>query len=172
MLPNFGNRIILRRLALVDLPAFQSYRHDPEVGRYQGWQPIPDEEASQFLSEMSTAELFLTGHWTQIGIADRTNQLIGDIGIFINGGSVSAEIGFTLNRSYQGLGLAAEAVREAIRLIFRSTPVEKVLAVTDARNRACIRLLERLKMTKTKTVEAMFRGEPCQEHHYELLRPQ
>jgi RimJ/RimL family protein N-acetyltransferase len=54
--------------------------------------------------------------------------------------------GFTLSRKSQGRGLATEAVRGAIYLIFERTPALRVHAVTDARNLPCIRLLERIGM--------------------------
>jgi RimJ/RimL family protein N-acetyltransferase len=170
-LPRIGPRVVLRRLTPADLPDFQSYRHDVEVGRYQGWLLQSDEEASKFIADMNGAALFSPGRWVQIGVAYRnTNLLIGDIGIFMNGDSSMAEIGFTLSPSSQGMGLGTEAVREALTLIFTYTSAERVVAVTDARNLPSIRLLERVGMARIETVAAVFRGEPCEEHRYEIAR--
>ena len=92
-LPRLGNGFMLRRLASDDLPEFQAYRHDPELGRYQGWSPMSDEEATAFLREMNTAPLLNPGNWTQIGIAEPdSGLLIGDIGVFLDQDGRYAEV--------------------------------------------------------------------------------
>lgn len=172
-LPRAGDRVVLRRLRRDDLRAFQAYRHDPEVGRYQGWSPQPDAEAAAFLGEMAGVAIFPAGDWAQLAIADRaTGALIGDVGVCVAADGGSAEIGFTLARASQGRGLAAEAVGAAIRLVFDRTEVARVVAVTDARNGAAIRLLERLGMRRVASAPATFRGEPCVEHTYVAPRPE
>lgn len=161
----------LRRLSPADLAAFQAYRHDPDVGRWQGWQPQSDAQALAFLTEMATGPLFAPGQWTQLGIADDiTNQLIGDIGIHISADGADAEFGFSLARAAQGRGLASAAVRAAMHKVFTETAVQRIQAQTDTRNTACLRLLERLGATRLAAIETEFRGEPCVEVRYELGR--
>jgi aminoglycoside 6'-N-acetyltransferase len=161
----------LRRLGAADLAAFQAYRADPEVGRWQGWSPKPDAEALAFLNEMAAVPLFRPGQWTQLGIADEaTDELLGDIGIHIRDDSREAEFGFTLARAAQGRGIATAAVRATIALVFEQTAVECIHAQTDERNAACIRLLERLGAQLLVRIATEFRGEPCVELRYELAR--
>lgn len=161
----------LRRLSPDDLPAFQAYRGDPEVGRWQGWQPQPDAQALAFLNEMASVPLFVPGTWSQLGIADAlTGQLLGDVGIHISEDGHEAEFGFSLARGAQGRGLASAAVREAVALVFAQTAVQRIHAQTDSRNLACIRLLERLGATRLAEIATEFRGEPCIEFRYELAR--
>lgn len=161
----------LRRLRESDLAAFQAYRQDPEVGRWQGWTPQPDADALAFLSAMASVPLFQPGQWTQLGIADAlTDQLLGDIGIHLSDDAREAEFGFSLARPAQGRGLATAAVRAALALVFEQTPAERVHAQTDARNAACIRLLERLGATRVARFDTEFRGAPCVEFRYELAR--
>lgn len=161
----------LRRLDASDLPAFQAYRGDPEVGRWQGWRPRPDAEALAFLNEMAAAPLFRPGQWTQLAIADDlTGQLLGDLGVYVSADGREAEFGFTLARGAQGRGHAGAAVCEAIALVFDQTAVERIHAQTDARNVACIRLLERLGAPLIQRMATEFRGEPCVEFRYELAR--
>ena len=163
---------MLRRLDPDDLVAFRSYRNDAEIGRYQGWSPLSDEDALAFLSEMSVTPFGVAGEWIQIGIAEPpTGKLVGDIGVCIDSDGRSAEIGFSLARGAQGQGLATAAVREAIRLIFALSEADQIRAVTDARNAACLRLLERLGMHRIETRQVQFRGECCTEHVYILPRP-
>lgn len=161
----------LRRLRESDLAAFQAYRQDPEVGRWQGWTPQPDEAARAFLNAMATVPLFQPGQWTQLGIADAlTDQLLGDLGIHLSADGREAELGFSLARTAQGRGLALAAVREGIAWVFAQTSAERIHAQTDARNTACIRLLERLGARCIEHIATEFRGEPCVEWRYELAR--
>lgn len=48
--------------------------------------------------------------------------------------------------------------------------VVTVEAVVDARNTSAIALVNRLGMVLDRTEEALFKGEPCSEHHFVLKR--
>ena len=170
-LPRTAGSVVLRRLAPADLRAFQAYRHDTELGQYQGWAATPDDEAREFLGHMSRAKLLQPGVWCQIGIAESSSlKLIGDIGLLLASDTLLAEIGFTLRRQSQGHGLATAAVQEAIALVFERTRAEKIVGITDARNVSSVRLLERVGMRRVDTRRATFRGEPCMEYVYAVGR--
>jgi ribosomal-protein-alanine N-acetyltransferase len=171
LLPRSGPGFMLRRLSAGDLAEFQAYRHDEELGRYQGWLPTTDAQAHAFLAEMSVAPFPNPGHWVQFGIAEPERQrLIGDIGVFLDLDATFAEIGFTLARSAQGRGVATVAIRAVIELIFECSAAQRVIGVTDARNLPSMRLLERVGMRMTQTDQAVFRGEACVEHTYTVTR--
>ncbi len=162
---------MLRRLALSDLTAFQAYRNNPKVARFQGWSAMADEVAIAFLSEMNACPLFRPGTWSQLGIAEPSNmRLLGDIGLHLAESQEEAEIGFTLAPEAQGRGIATSAVSAAIELVFRYTPAKRVVGTTDARNTASSRLLERVGMLKFWSADAVFRGEPCTEDSYARYR--
>jgi len=171
-LPIATGRTLLRRLTTADVAAFQAYRTDPEVGRWQGWSPMTGAEALAFLALMRRAPLFARGEWCQLGIALRaqgeateSGPLIGDIGLGMDPVDPElAQIGFSLHRRWQGQGLAAEAVDAACRLLFERAGVRRIEAVTDTRNMDSMRLLERLGFHLERTEEALFRGLPCREH--------
>ena len=171
VLPHSGAGFVLRRLSPGDLAEFQAYRHDEELGRYQGWRPTADEQASAFLAEMNIAPFPNPGHWVQIGIAEPERQrLIGDIGVFLPLDATFAEIGFTLARFAQGRGVATAAIRAVIELVFECSAAQSVIGVTDARNLPSMRLMERVGMRMTGTNRAVFRGEACVEHTYTVTR--
>jgi len=171
-LPRRGERIVLRRFAASDLAELQSYRNDEEVARYQSWSAMSEAEARQFLEEMAAAPVFVPGKWLQVAVAEAaTDRLIGDIGICVRIDDVrSAEIGFTLARASQGKGLATEAVRETLGMLFEFADIDHVVGITDVRNVASIQLLKRVGMTLRETVDGTFRGEPCREHVFEIRR--
>jgi RimJ/RimL family protein N-acetyltransferase len=168
-LPWSGVRVVLRRLRPGDLAPFQAYRHDADVGRYQGWEPQSDVEARAFITEMSRAEFGRPNEWLQIAIADAGDDaLVGDIGLFVMGSGREAEFGITLAASAQGRGLAEEAARTLIDGLRAHTGVRRLIAVTDTRNTAGARLLERLGMAVEAETETAFRGEPCREWRYSI----
>jgi len=171
-LPRIGTRVVLRRLRPADLAAFQAYRSDAAVGRYQGWSSQTDAEASAFIESMSGVALFPAGEWVQLAVADRqSDELLGDVGICVAADRLSAELGFTISPRFHGRGLGREALLSAIGLVFDRSPVGEVVCITDARNNASIRLLERAGLRRVATAEAVFRGEPCIEHTYKTFRP-
>jgi RimJ/RimL family protein N-acetyltransferase len=173
-LPRRGDRVVLRRLRADDLQPFHAYRSSAEVGRYQGWTPMSVAEAESFLREMHSAAGFRPDEWFQVAIADPlTDRLIGDIGVCLRTEDAPvAEIGFTLDPGSQGKGLAAAAVREIVALLFQATAVARVIAITDARNQPSVRLLQRAGMLLDRSVESIFRGEPCIELVFVLRREQ
>ena len=138
---------------------------------YQGWEPVRDEVAVQFLADMSGIHLFPLGTWIQLGIADRqTNGLIGDVGVCVSADAREAEIGFTLAREAQGVGLGTQAVRALIDLIFDHTAVGRIVAITDERNTRAHRLLMRTGFHSIETTHGVCRGEPCVEYVWEIPR--
>jgi RimJ/RimL family protein N-acetyltransferase len=170
-LPRIAKDIVVRRLAPTDLHDFQSYRNDPQVALYQGWSAQSDADAANFIDEAQRATLFAPNCWCQIGIALReSDTLIGDIGLFISGDALEAEIGFSLHRGAQGRGLAKQAVAAVIAMIFEHTPARRLIGVTDARNTASIKLMQALSMVQVATSEAMFKGEACTELTFALDR--
>ncbi len=167
-LPRMGSGIVLRRLRAGDLAAFQAYRADPEVGKFQGWSPMPGDAATAYLRGMELAPFGVANEWLQLGIAEAaTDRLIGDLGFCICGpDDAHAELGLSLSREFQGRGLATEAARAAIHLLFECTAIARVMAMTDERNLACIRLLERVGMKQVSVVNSVLRGERFLERVY------
>jgi RimJ/RimL family protein N-acetyltransferase len=171
-LPRITDRLVLRRLAAGDLAAFQSYRCDPEVGRYQGWSALDDAGAAAFIAEMASAAFGVPGQWFQVAVADKsTGVLIGDIGVGFDAERAGiVEIGFSMAPAVQRRGLGTEAVRGALAMLIDAGNVDTVEGITDARNVPSIRLLERVGMRLFRTQQALFKGEMCIEHVYSISR--
>ncbi len=142
---------MLRRLDPADLSAFQAYRQDPEVGRYQDWSRMDDDEALGFLTHMAQAELFQRGQWSQIGI-DLGGVLIGDMGVFLSEQALEAEVGVTLAGAAQRKGLGAAAVEALFAYLFEIQGLERIIAGADKDNSRSIALMERLGMEFTGAV--------------------
>ena len=136
-----GTEIRLRRLAPNDLAAFQRYRTDESLARYQGWKVESDAWATDFLEAMHKRRLFYLWHWFQLGICTPAG-LVGDVGILVK--EAEAEIGYTLSGEHHGKGIATTAVQLALYYIFAVSPAWRVLARTHPDNTPSIRLLERV----------------------------
>lgn len=164
------DRLALRRLQLSDLERFAAYRGDPVLARYQGWSPMSRCEARAFVTAMLAQPTLEIGTWHQIAIASRTDDLLlGDIGLCVRENG-DAEIGFTLMHEAQGKGFATEALQGLARGLFGCPEVLRIVGVTDERNPASVRVLERLGMRLASRHEATFKEAPCIELRYELAR--
>ena len=170
-LPHACPRIRLRRLRPSDFRHFHAYRSDAEVARYQGWAPMSEAEATETLRDYSRNAGLEPGEWAQVGIAAlEDDRLIGDLGIWLAPDGRMAEFGVSMHREFQRSGLGLESAQAMIALLFAHTPAQRVVAATDARNFACIALLQRLGMRLADTAEADYKGEACIEHVYVIER--
>ncbi len=164
LLPHHTHRLTLRTLRTSDIDAFLTYRSRADVAELQGWSPMSEEEALDFLRKEDSDAPLEPDTWRQIGIAKMSGDvLVGDIGIHLSADQRSAEFGISVNPDHQGLGLGTEAVLSLLPLLFQHTPVDQIIAVTDARNISCIRLLEKSGMCHSSTRTAEYKGEQCTE---------
>lgn len=168
------SRLILRSFEQKDIEPFQSYRSDPEVARYQGWEaPFSLEQASQFVTEMSARIPGEPGQWFQIAIEVRaTGETIGDCAFQrLREDDRQAEIGITLARPYQGKGYATEAVTRLVDYLFGDLRLHRVRANIDPENSASARLLQKIGMRhEGRFLESLWlKGAWVNEDWYALL---
>lgn len=145
-------RLRLDALISGDAAALFAYRGDPEVARYQGWQPASLDEAAEWIEALATEPA--PGHWWQRAIRLRdSGELIGDLGLGMpaedKGG---VELGITIAPAHQGQGYAGEALRAALDWAF-ARGANRATASVDPRNTASVALLCSLGMRQ----EAHFR---------------
>ena len=145
--PLLTNRLSIEPLSLVDLDAFLSYRRDPEIARFQSWDPTYSKEQAIELIE-SQVGVFIpeSGNWLQLGVHERmSGELLGDLALHsVPNSNATFEIGFTMARKHQGQGYAKEAALRLIELLFAEMGALKITASCDSRNIASIKLLSAL----------------------------
>jgi [ribosomal protein S5]-alanine N-acetyltransferase len=168
-------RLRLRRMTDADLPAFVAYRQDPEVARYQGWdETFSYDDAVALFAARHGVVVGTPGAWTQIAIEEAASgTLLGDCALHVRGDDPrQAEIGFTLARGSQGKGYAAEAVEAVLGYAFGTLGLHRVIAITDARNAAAARLLERVGFRREGHYlqNVWFKGAWGDEFSFALLR--
>lgn len=170
-LPHTGAHIRLRKLRPADFRAFHAYRSDPEVARYQGWEPMSQDEAMQYLREYGRNAGLEPGEWTQLGIAlAEDDRLIGDVGLWLEADARQAEFGLSLHQDFQGRGFGRETAAMLLDLLFAHTSVRRVRAATDLRNVACSRMLQRIGMRLAATQQTEYKGEMCTEQVFAIER--
>jgi RimJ/RimL family protein N-acetyltransferase len=103
-----------------------------------------EEEAETIVQKRSTEWLardrFVLGVWLR-----NEEKHVGQIWIEPKNWDVpSFEIGWFLDQGYQGRGIATEAVRRSLELLFRDFKAHKAIAITRDTNLRSIRLIERL----------------------------
>jgi RimJ/RimL family protein N-acetyltransferase len=144
-------RLALRRFQRADLTTLVTYRSDPAVARYQGWDaPYPAAEGARLIDEMMHRHPDTPGEWFQFAVALRSSrELVGDVGARVDADDPrQAEIGFTLAPAHHGHGYATEAARAVLDYLLGERAKHRVTACCDARNAASARVLERIGMRR------------------------
>jgi len=166
-------RLRLRPLRPSDAAEMFAYRSDPEVARYQGWQPASLDQVSSFIEERLEAPFGVDGEWCQLAITLADGSLIGDCGLhFLKEGPGQMELGITLARHAQGHGYATETIRALLRLLFEGLGKHRVIARIDPRNGPSVALFTRVGMRReAHHVESYwFRGEWADDVVFAMLR--
>ncbi|WP_192954819.1 GNAT family N-acetyltransferase [Gallaecimonas mangrovi] len=168
--PLRSQRLAISPLGEADLKAFSDYRARPEVARYQGWgtdYQLKDAEAlyrQQLLLPFPSADT-----WYQLAIHNQQQQLVGDLALHWLDNQ-SCEVGFTLAPAHQGQGYATEALQCLLGYLFKLRAIKQVTALTDARNTPSAAVLARCGFKSRDKVaqKAFFKGQWCDEYHYQL----
>ena len=149
------DRLFLRTMNMNDAEAILAYRSDAFENRYQGWIPKKIEDVYDFINNRITTEVNVANTWHQMVVINREHKkLIGDIGIhFMDEENKQVELGFTLDKKYQGNGFATESVKQVIEYLFNTLNKYRIIASIDPRNSSSLKLVERLGFRK----EAHFR---------------
>jgi RimJ/RimL family protein N-acetyltransferase len=113
------------------------------------------------------------GEWFQIALSARDGgALVGDLALHVSGDDPRlAEIGFTLDPSYQGQGYATEALRGYLDWLFPTFGLHRVHAVTDPLNEPAAALLSRVGFRREAHLveNVWFKGAWGSEHVYAVL---
>ncbi|MDQ6943165.1 MAG: GNAT family N-acetyltransferase [Candidatus Eremiobacteraeota bacterium] len=167
-------RLVLRALRADDAEAMLAYRSDPEIMRYQGWEPQSIDEVRAFIAHMSEVKPYAPGTWRQLAITIRaTGELIGDCGVRVPADEPEqAEFGMTLAPAFQGRGYASEAIRALLRLAFDTLEKHRVFGSIDPRNARSIALMRRTGFRQeAHFVESLrFKGEWADDVVFAMLR--
>lgn len=142
------DRIVLRRMLKSDAADMFEYASNPAVTKYLTWDVHPTKRFSaNYLAYLNTR--YRAGEFFDWAIVTRNgNKMIGTCGFTrFNFSAYSAEIGYVLNPTYWGRGVAAEAARRVIRFGFDVLELHRIEAKFMEGNRQSLRVMEKLGMT-------------------------
>ncbi len=142
-------RLIIRPIELNDASALFRYRSDKEANQYQGWIPENMNDAEAFIAKVAN-EINVPDTWFQLVLIEQASmRMIGDIGLhFFDSDNQQVEIGCTIDKLYQGKGLATEALDAVVDYLFTILNKHRIITSIDPANSSSIRLVERLGFRK------------------------
>jgi len=144
------DRLFLRKLCSEDLEDFHSFRSNPEICKFQSFDPFTIEESKKFIEEQSKTEFGTPGEWAQTGIVLKANnKLVGDFALKPEKDEPrTVEIGITLNSAYQGNGFAVETLKRVFEHLFSETETHRIYGILDSENHGSRNLMENLSMRR------------------------
>lgn len=141
------------------------------MAEFQSWElPFTDVAAAEFVRGQAEVRGPVAGDWVQVAI-EYGGELAGDVAIGLDEDGELATIGFTLRTDRQGHGIATEAVRAVVDMLF-DQGIHRIEATLDPDNIASARLLERLgfRWEGGSPLSVRVRGRWCDDDRYALLR--
>lgn len=137
-------RLKIRSLETKDLVEFHTYRSNPEVTKYQGFDVMTIQQAREFIIDNSLKSFGKPGEWVQYGIENKeTKLLIGDCAIKLDAYDPRiAEIGITISHVEQKKGYAKETLLGILNYLFDVKNMHRVVEIVDVENVASINLLK------------------------------
>lgn len=149
-------RLVLRRWTLADAGDVLAYAADPEWSRFLPLpKPYERRHAEEFVARCVLQDWSTHPVWA-IAVAGRAS---GGINLRINHEHRKGELGYALARRHWGCGYMTEAAGAVIDAALAALPeLARIQAGANLRNKASIRVMERLGMTHEGTIRHAPRG--------------
>ena len=160
-------RLLLRPFTVDDLDAFAAICGDPIVMRFYP-APWTRDEAEAFIRRNMERQEELG--YSRFAVIHREDErLIGfcGLGMMEVDGVWEVELGYMLDRSYWGRGLAPEAAREWIRHAFEDLRLPRLISLIYNENTPSIRVAEKNGLTYEK--DTIYNG--MQDRVYSIRLP-
>ena len=149
--PIASERLLLRPFTADDLDGLHGMFGREDVSRYLNWEPMDRERAAALLERRVTqSTIQKDGEGIALALEERASgRFVGEVVLRLTSEeSRQGEIGWSLHPDAQGHGYATEAAREILRLGFEQMGLHRIVAESDPRNEASIRVMERLGMRR------------------------
>ncbi len=138
------DRLILREIRNSDFADIFEYKSDPLVTEHLLYYPHKSKrETENYIG--NTIRKYKEGKMYDFAIVLKSSKkMIGTVGFTsINIHDNSAEIGYVLNKSYWGKGLAKEAILELVDFGFRVLSLDRIYARILSENHNSIELIKK-----------------------------
>jgi len=151
-------RLVIRPFELEDAEALHAVVRQEEVMRYLPEDVMSIEEVRHVISwlvdcyQKNTPECILK--FTLAVVSKKDEKLIGWCGLGpLEFSREEVEIFYGLSKDRWGEGIATEAARRVLRFGFETLKLDRIVAVTDPRNAASVKVIEKLGMIYRKKIE-------------------
>lgn len=138
----------LRKLELKDAEGMLEWMHDPEIQKSFRYcmGTTRKEDVLEFIRTAETRPV--EGKSIHYAIVDEKDEYLGTISLKdVSLTAKSAEYAISLRRKAQGMGIAAQATRELLKLAFETFKMQRVYLNVLADNDKAIRLYEKCGFT-------------------------
>ena len=141
-------RLALRDFTQDDWPELHAIESDPEVARYQGFEPRTPAEAQTYVQGAIAAARATPRITYDLAVVLRTSdRLVGRCGLHLSRPELrEGVVWYTLLRSLWGRGYIPEALGALVQFGFTELKLHRIWAECDPANRASYRVLEKLGM--------------------------
>jgi ribosomal-protein-alanine N-acetyltransferase len=140
-------RLVLRRMRLVDAEDMYEYARQTEVTRYLLWSPHPDISHTQDYLRYIASRYATGSFYDWAMVLKKNGKMIGTCGFTrFDFRHDCGEIGYVINPAYQGQGIATEAVARVIRFGFENLGLNRIECKYMPDNIASRRVMEKNRM--------------------------
>lgn len=168
-------RLVLRPVRMSDARAMYEYSRDEEVARYVLWEPHKSLlDTYEVIWDMKRQ--YCRGWPSSFAIAlNDTDQMIGTIGfMWINAENRSAEVGYSLSRSYWNQGYMTEALKAVLQYAFGTLDLHRIEAQHDIMNPASGQVMKNAGMVQEGVLRDRIynKGRYCTVAVYSIINQQ
>jgi RimJ/RimL family protein N-acetyltransferase len=136
-----SNRLIIRKLMKDDWKDLYEYLCDKEVVKFEPYDVYSENRAKEEAIARASSEFFYAVCLKESG------KLIGNL--YLGKGDFDTwDLGYELNRKYQGQGYATESVKALLDYAFAHLGARRIISTCSPNNNQSWKLLERLGMRR------------------------
>ncbi|MCL2055143.1 MAG: GNAT family N-acetyltransferase [Oscillospiraceae bacterium] len=138
-------RLVLRPLEISDLVSTHEYASDTTITQYMVHLPNDNiQETESYLNKVATEWKAEVPRFFEFAIT-LNNKHIGAVSFhYKDDERHEGELGWMINKSYQGNGYATEAAKAVLNFAFNECKVRKVIATCDYRNGASVKVMKKI----------------------------
>ena len=167
-------RLTLRKPRMDDaLAVFNGWVQDSEVTHFLTWRPHENIGQTEAMLTKAIAAWNGDARFPYMITLRESGDVIGMIDPRIEGHRM--ELGYVMNKTYQGKGYMTEAARAVIRWAFQQPNIYRVYATTSVDNIASQRVMEKADMQREGLlrkyiVHPNISDEPCDSYIYAIVK--
>ena len=157
-------KVGIRPLRAADAARLYAIESQPEMVRYQDFEPRTPESARDYCERAIQAAVAMPRTWFEFAVTQGSDELIARVGAAIDGDS--AWLWYAVDPEYQGRGIA----KATVNLLIEQLPVTTLRIECDPRNLASCRVAEGLGFGIESEGQLLVKGETAPSRVYNRSR--